>query len=239
MTLKDQAIQAMLLGDWQHATHLNKSLLRQDPQNIDALNRLAYAFVALGRIQEAKATYRKVLKLDTLNTIAIRNIKKLSDLSYRKIIKNGQGSLNYVNNSFIEESGKTKIISLVNLAPIKIIALLTSGQNVTISIKRSRIFVQNLNKEYLGMLPDDIGKRLIKLIKGGNQYDAYIKSVNEHNVMIFIKEIKRATRYKDHPSFLSLQDQNLNLSNNNQNMKNYKKVGYKFKGQDLDEEEVS
>jgi len=48
--LKDKAIQAMLLGDWKNATSLNKALLRDNPNDIDALNRLAYAFTILGRI---------------------------------------------------------------------------------------------------------------------------------------------------------------------------------------------
>ena len=53
MTVKDKAIQAMLLGDWKNAASLNKTLIKEDPKDIDALNRLAYALTVLGKIPDA------------------------------------------------------------------------------------------------------------------------------------------------------------------------------------------
>ncbi|MDP2637511.1 MAG: tetratricopeptide repeat protein [Candidatus Levybacteria bacterium] len=221
--LKDKAIQAMLLGDWKNATLLNKSLLNENPNDIDALNRLAYIFTILGRIKDAKSTYKKVLKLDVLNQIASRNIKKLTDLDPEKI-SNNEYPLKFVNQVFLEETGKTKIISLVNIAQPKVIAFLTTGQPLTISIKRSKIFVQDQNKQYLGVLPDDIGNRLIKLIKGGNTYITCIKSTNPHNVSVFIKEVKRASRYKDQPSFLETPDKDLTITKSKKRSKNSKEL---------------
>jgi hypothetical protein len=210
MTLKDKAIQAMLLGDWKNATSLNKAIIKDCPKDIDALNRLAYIYTILGKIQDARSIYRKVLKIDILNQIAIRNIKKLTELGSRQV-KNST-PLKGLDNTFIEETGKTKIISLVNTAQPKIIAHLTTGQLAVITIKRSKIFVQDENQQYLGVLPDDIGRKLIKLIKGGNVYKACIKSATEHNVCVFVKEIKRASRYKNQPSFPQASDQELGLS---------------------------
>lgn len=237
--LKDKAIQAMLLGDWKNATSLNKALLKDNPDDIDTLNRLAYAFTILGRIKDAKSTYKKVLKLDILNQIAIRNIKKLTDLGPRRIAKNKD--IKYVNYQFLEETGKTKIISLINTAQPKIIASLTTGQSLIIAIKRSKIFIQDQNSQYLGVLPDDIGRRLIKLIKGGNEYTVCIKSATEHGVSVFIKEIKRAGRYKNQPSFLQTQDKDLNLSKESTKIKNFRqtKDEEEDKNYSLDEEEVS
>lgn len=238
--LKDKAIKEMLLGNWQNATTLNKTLLKEDPNNIDTLNRLAYAFTVLGKIKEAKSTYKKVLKLDSLNQIATRNLKKLSEKGFKKAFKNSQNNLRYVNHAFLEETGKTKIISLINLAPPKITSLLATGQSLIPCVKRSKIFIQDQNKEYIGVLPDDIGKRLIKLIKGGNEYDAYVKSANDHNVTIFIKESKRALRYKDYPSFLQTIDQELNLSKGKGKAKNYKKLTDEIAEKDhLEDEDVS
>ncbi|MDO8582999.1 MAG: tetratricopeptide repeat protein [bacterium] len=221
--LKDKAIQAMLLGEWQDATSLNKALLQENPQDIDALNRLAYAFTILGRIKDAKSMYKKVLKLDILNQIAIRNIKKLNDLGPGQIGK----SMNFskgVSSTFLEETGKTKIISLVNTAQPNIIALLTTGQPTVISIKRSKIFIQDQNEQYLGVFPDDIGQRLIKLMKGGNTYEACIKSATEHNISVFIKEKKRALRYKNQPSFPQAADQDLALSKGKTKIKSFKDI---------------
>ena len=222
--LKDKAIKAMLLGNWQNATSLNKILLKEDPNDIDALNRLAYAQTILGKIKDAKSTYRKVLKLDTLNQIAMRNIKRLSEGGFKKTLKNGVSNFRHLNHAFLEETGKTKIISLVNLAQPKVIAMLAAGESLVICIKRSKIFIQDQNKQYVGVLPDDIGKRLIKLIKGGNLYDAYVKSANTHNVTIFIKEEKRASRYKDYPSFLQTIGEDLTFSKGKAKIKNYKRL---------------
>lgn len=205
MPSKNLAIQTALAGDWQNATSINKALLNDNPNDIEALNRLAFAFTVLGKIKDAKATYKKVLELDSLNPIAIRNLKRLSDTkSLGKGLK--KQSVTYVHNTFLEETGKTKIIELVNLAQPRITANLRIGQPLSISIKRLKIFIQDTEKQYIGVLPDDIGKRLIKFIKGGNKYETFVRSANNHAVVVFIKEKKRATHFKNQPSFLQKND---------------------------------
>lgn len=200
MPSKNLAVQNALKGDWQNATSINKALINDNPNDVEALNRLAFAFTFLGKIKNAKATYKKVLKIDALNPIAIRSLKRLTDTN-----NYGRGKnllTTHVYNTFLEETGKTKIIELVNTAQPRVIASLRIGQSLTISIKRSKIFIQDMEKQYIGVLPDDIGKRLIKLIKGGNQYETFVRSANSHRVAIFVKEIKKVKRFKNQPSFL-------------------------------------
>ena len=96
----------------------------------------------------------------------------------------------HVHNTFIEETGRTKLVELVNIAQPRIISGLRIGQPLKIYVKRLKIFVENLEKQYIGVLPDDIGNRLISLIKGGNQYEALIRSADNHHVIVFLKEIK-------------------------------------------------
>lgn len=206
--LKDQAIQNALAGDWQKAVSINKLLIKENPLDIDALNRLAFAYSILGRIKDAKNTYQKVLKIDSLNPLALRNLKKIGD---SKKIKNdienaSSTSMIRVTNMFIEEQGKTKIVELVNVAQPFVINNLRTGQSLTLSIKRLKIFALSDGKQYIGVLPDNIGKRLIKFIKAGNQYDAYVKSAFDQHIIIFIKEIKRTSRLKDQPSFISISE---------------------------------
>ena len=204
-SFKDQAIQTALTGDWEKAISINKLLIKENPTDIDALNRLAFAFSILGRTKDAVSTYQKVLKIDSLNPLALQNLKRIGDLKTIKNNnrKNSATSLMYVNNMFIEEQGKTKIVELVNVAQPSLINALRSGQALNLSVKRLKIFVLSEGKQYIGVLPDNIGKRLIKFIKAGALYDAYVKSASTHKVNIFIKEVKRAKRYKDQPSFLS------------------------------------
>jgi len=211
MTVKNQAIQTALEGNWTNAIKLNKNLIQEDPQDIDALNRLSFAYTIIGKLKEAKSTYQKVLDIDPLNPIALRNLKKLKDKGFNAA---GNGSSNaHLNNDFLEEPGKTKVVELINIAQPKFVEGLRTGQSVELSVKRLKIFILE-QKQYIGVLPDDIARRLIKFIKGGCVYDAYIKSSNPHRVTIFIKEIKKTTRFREQPSFTSTSDTPLALDKN-------------------------
>lgn len=206
--LKTQAIQIALMGNWEKAAQLNIEILQQDPKDTEALNRLAFALTALGNIKEAKEAYDRVLLIDPLNPIAMRGLKKL----------NSPGDhtsgipTHLVSNMFLEESGKTKIVNLLNIAPLKILRNLQVGQTVTLVKKRNKIFIQDGDKLYIGVLPEDLGKRLIKFIEGGNMYEAYIKAATDHAVTIFMKETKRANRFKNQPSFLFGDKTHLSIS---------------------------
>jgi tetratricopeptide (TPR) repeat protein len=208
MTLKNQAIQTALNGNWQEAILINKSLIKEDPQDIDALNRLAFGYTILAKAREAKSTYQKVLAIDPLNPIALRNLKKLKDKSLLNL--SGGNLSGCINNKFLEEPGKTKVVELVNIAQPKVVEALRTGQSLILSIKRLKIFALE-SEQYIGVLPDDISRRLIKFMKNGCKYEAYVKSADQHKVTVFIKEIKKTTRYKDQPSFTSITDSPLSL----------------------------
>ena len=53
----------------------------------------------------------------------------------------------------------------------------------------------------MGTIPDDLSLRLIKFIKGGNRYQAFVKAVDRQNLEIFIQEIFRSKRFRNLPSF--------------------------------------
>jgi tetratricopeptide (TPR) repeat protein len=194
--LKTQAIQTALTGDWNTAVSLNQTILQEYPDDIDTLNRLAFAYACIGNQKEAKSLYQKVLTLDAQNPIALRNLKRLS----------GGTTANHavpMNNIFIEEPGKTKVVELINVAEKKLLAQLRAGEHVHLHVKRQKIFVQDGEKQFLGMLPDDIGRRLIDFINGGNEYVAYVKTIDNLRLLVFIKESKRSPRFKNQPSFPS------------------------------------
>src|SRR3990167_3655289 len=74
-SISHQAIDAALDSKWELALKLNKQIIKLDPQNIDALNRLAKAQIELGKINLAKKYYSEVLKIDPYNPIALKNLK--------------------------------------------------------------------------------------------------------------------------------------------------------------------
>lgn len=196
LTIKSQAIQTALVGDWPTAIDLNQQILQNDPNDIDTLNRLAFAFLSSGDPKNAKEVYEKVLSLDMQNPIAIRNIKRLNDVNIKR------PSIT-INNLFIEEPGKTKVIELNNIAEKKVISHLRSGEKLELKIKRSKIFAYDLEDQFVGMLPDDLGQRLIKFMEVGNEYEAYVRTVDSNKVSVFIRETKRTKKFSNQPSFVS------------------------------------
>lgn len=199
LSLKNQAIQTALVGDWTTAITLNQQILEEDPNDIDTLNRLAFAFLSAGNPKDAKELYEKVLSLDMKNPIALRNLKRLGDPISKK-------PTFLINNLFIEEPGKTKVMDLINIADKKVIAYLRSGEKLVLTIKRSKIFVLDQENQFIGMLPDDTGQRLIKFIEAGNEYEGYVRTVDSNKVSIFIREIKRVKKFKHQPSFISVSE---------------------------------
>ena len=202
--LKSQAIQTALVGDWTNAVALNQQILVETPEDIDTLNRLAFAYLSLGKTKDAKNLYEKVLSLDMKNPIAIRNLKRLNDGKTDKTNVT-------LNNIFIEEPGKTKVIELLNVADKKIISHLRSGETLDLRIKRNKIFAIDSENQYIGMLPDDICQRLIKFMEGGNTYEAYVRTIDNNRACIFVRETKRMKKFRDQPSFVSTEKTKLSF----------------------------
>lgn len=200
-SLKDQAIKLALDNNWDDAIALNKQILEENQQDIDTLNRLAYAYMQSGKFDDAKSTYTLVTDIDKTNPIAVKNLKKLVALSQSKNGINPQSHTNHMDNVFIQEAGKTKTIELSNIADKRTLMSLQHGDEVILTIKRSKVFALTSDKAFVGMLPDNVGIRLISFIKGGNEYQACIKSVDERSVSVFIKETKRAKKFFNQSSF--------------------------------------
>ena len=202
-TILKTAISAALSQEWQKAISANQSLLKENKEDVSSMNRLAYAYVRIGKPDEAKKLYKKILQLDKYNNIAINNLEKLNSLP--KSIKSAQNkkSVSIVSPSlFIEEPGKTKTIALINIAPVVILSGLNPGELIFLHAKKHSIDVRSENNVYLGALPDDSAFRLLKFIKAGYEYKVYVKGTTKSSITIFILETKRAKRFMSQPSFL-------------------------------------
>lgn len=203
---KDLAVRYALQNKWKEAYLENKKLLGEDPNDTDTLNRLAYSLIKLGKFKKAKIFYKKVIKIDKTNPVALKNLIRLDTISKRatrEFVLSSQASGVNLQDVFIEEAGKTRTVELKNIADKKTLSMLQPGDSVILTIKRSKIFVQMRDKTFIGMLPDSIGMRMVPLINGGNEYSACIKSLGEKSVAIFIKETKRMSRFKNYPSFIN------------------------------------
>lgn len=192
-----KAIAQALAGNWKEALKLNKEILKKDPKDVDALNRLARAHAELGNSKKAKSLVKKVLKIDPFNTIATKALLKWKDGAGSKTPQIAITSVE----DFLEEPGKTKLVSLLYLGDSSLISKLDAADEVKFSPGAHRISVITIDGKYIGRLPDDLSARLRRFIKAGNIYKVVIKSTEPNDVKIFIKEVKRAEALADVPSF--------------------------------------
>lgn len=205
LSLSNQAIEAALVFDWNKAIELNRKLDKSRPENTDCLNRLARAYFEVGKYQQAKKIYQQVLELDPYNTIAQKNLKKVS--SFKKNIDGQELTDPKLTTAispslFLEESGITKVVSLIKVAEPQKLSKLCSGLMVNLLAKNRGISVADQEGHYLGVLPDDTGHLMLRLLKGGNKYQAIIKSVKINGLTILIREVFRSRKFKNQSSFL-------------------------------------
>lgn len=205
LSLNQQAIEAALNSNWEQALKINKQIIKDDPQNVDALNRQARAYMELGRSNLAKKYYSEALKFDPYNPIAIKNLKIIKSFKF-----NGQTNHTPLHNGlsklsaslFLQEPGKTKIVSLLNVAEPQKLSQAFCGMKVEMVIKLRKITIVDPYGNYLGVLPDDTTHLMLRLLKGGNKYELFIKSIKVNGLSILIKEVFRSKRFKNQPSFL-------------------------------------
>ncbi len=202
--LVQYAITAALSADWGEATKINRKILKVEKDDIEALNRLAKAHIALGNHQKAQKIYKQVLTIDPYNLIARKNSEKIGKSdgkNHHNGSHNGQAPAINLSAIFLFEPGKTKIVNLLNLAPPAILCTLNCADKVTINPKKHAVSIASLEDVYLGALPDDLAHRLISFIAGGNQYEAYVKCVTTKILTIFIREVYRSEKFFNQPSF--------------------------------------
>ncbi len=197
------AISAALNCRWDEAVTLNNKIIKEDPDNIDALNRIAHAYFELGNLKLAKKFYTQVLKFDQYNPIATKNLKIIKTFKDDDVLtQTNHHTVQMSATMFLQEPGKTKVISLTKVAEPQKLSKLSCGILTQLVAKGRGLTVLDGAGEYVGVLPDDVAFHLLKLMKGGNQYEAYIKSIRVNGVSLFIRETVRSAKFRNQPSFL-------------------------------------
>jgi len=197
----DKAINLAMQNRWSEAAELNREIVQDFPKDVDAHNRLGKALMELGRYPEARDCYAESVRIDPMNTIAQKNLARLN-----KLVEEATGAAESAPTPvdpslFIEETGKTAVTSLADLAAADMLARITAGDPVTLEVHRNIVRALGPAGELLGKLEPKIGQRVIRLMKEGNQYTAAVTSVDEQSVRIIIREAHRAPSMGDRPSF--------------------------------------
>lgn len=195
--LRAKAIQAVKDSDWKVAVQINQEILDQSPKNLEAMNRLGLAYLKLKKEKEAIKVFKNVIKIDRSNIIANKHLRKLKNKE-----KTADVIFNH-NADFIEEPGKSKIISLHRLTNRCQLCELKVGQQCFLQIKNRYISIIDEKNKHVGALPEDISFRLSKLIADGNQYSCIVYRVDDKQCCIQLKEIFRSKKNLQLQSFPS------------------------------------
>lgn len=184
--LTREAISLAMQGKWKEAISVNQMILDNFPTDVEAYNRLGRAWMELGEYAQAREAYRKALELDPHNKIARKNLERLEMLGEAPAPKH-RDEHRIAPQLFLEETGKSGIVNLINLAPQEVLARMGAGDEVQLRIEGNRLLVADKTGEYLGEVEPTHARRLIRLMEGGNKYAAAIAGL-DGGVRVFIKE---------------------------------------------------
>ncbi len=128
-----EAIALAMQSRWQEAVTVNRGILEIFPTDIDAYNRLGRAFMELGAFAKAKEAYSQALALDPNNSIAQKNLQRLSLLPDSHVsakVKRREVAPAL----FIGEMGKAGVVKLQDLAPPEVLARMAAGNQVYLKV---------------------------------------------------------------------------------------------------------
>jgi tetratricopeptide (TPR) repeat protein len=184
--LAETAIAHATRGEWEAAVEANRSLLELGP-DIDAYNRLGKALAELDRHAEALVAYEAALERDRTNRIAQRNVERLRMLA---AASDGAGEKpeKAPATLFIEEMGKTGHARLINIAPPLRLAQVSAGDAIGLRADGD-LLIAHVGGNQIGQVEPRVALRLVKLMKGGNRYEAAITNLHEDEVRIIIREV--------------------------------------------------
>ena len=98
------AIALAMQSRWPEAVAVNRSLIDDFPGDLESYNRMGRALTELGRIDEAREAFGRVLEVSPHNTIARKNLDRLEQLGDN--LPRNQPTHRRATRAFIGESGQ-------------------------------------------------------------------------------------------------------------------------------------
>jgi len=221
-----RAIESALAGNWKDAAEANRQAIALAPGDVEAHNRLGKALAELGHVAQAIKTYGATTRLDPQNTIAKRNLERLSRVAAsipktprRRAAKAGHrgaangrpGSSGAAANTrsskkagsgaFLMDRGRSIVTRLHSPAAASVLATVVPGDLLTLEPEEDAVVITVPDGEHLGVLDPRLGARLARLISGGNRYEAVVASSSADAVSVLIREVYRAPALARQASF--------------------------------------
>ncbi len=198
--IESQAVDAAIRGDWDQAIQLNTQILRKFKGNIPALLRLGFAYLQMNKYVQSLAAYRLVLKTQPQNSIACEYVEKI-ELRKKNAPSTPRSNLVLDSNIFIELPGKTKAVTLGQLGQKSVLAKLMVGEEVYLFIRKHHVEIRTESDEYIGVLPDDVGVRLMYFLENESEYTVYIQEASLSNIIVFMREMSKGKKVEKLVSF--------------------------------------
>lgn len=193
--LTAEAQAAALAGDWDLSITLNEQMLERFPRDPEALNRKGHALIELRQLTAARDAYSEALKADPANMIARRNLQRLEMLYNRAdgLPEGEDATTSMIPNSsvFIEEVGRTWVDELANPEDLGILAEVSPGAKLTLSVEDGRLVVRSDDGHRLGEIEERTGSRVIDLLDGGNRFEIYALGISGHSLRVILRETFR------------------------------------------------
>ena len=155
---------------------------------------------------EAHEAYSQTLKFSPGNAIAKKNVDRLGNLLQQSAAKSSTVRTigeRLDTNLYIDETGKTGVTELINLATPATLATVSVGDKVQLQVSGHTLFIQTLAGETIGQVEPRMANRLIKFMADGNRYAAVITAMEQNQVRIRIREIYQHPRMFGQVSFPS------------------------------------
>jgi tetratricopeptide (TPR) repeat protein len=182
-----EAIDLAMQARWQEAVDVNRELLEKFPQDVDTLNRLGRAYLELGQYKLSRESYGNSVKLDPYNAIANRNLRRLNDIKGKEKVEVETDKVEP--EQFIEELGKSGVVTLIDLAPKESRAGVVAGDKAVLKVDGSFLVVENGRGNYLGKVEQKYALRLIRLMLGGNRYSAVVVKSTAEGMTVMVREM--------------------------------------------------
>ena len=203
--LTAEAQDAALDGNWELALALNDQMLERFPRDAEALNRKGRALIEMRQLAAARDAYSEALKADPANMIARRNLQRL-EMLYNRTDGAPEGEhivVSTIPNSavFVEEVGRTWVDELANPAELGILAEVSPGEKLELTVNDGRLVVHSEDGRHLGEVEARTGSRVIDLIEGGNRFEAYALGISGQSLRFILRETFRDPSQADKIAF--------------------------------------
>ncbi|MBV9132615.1 MAG: tetratricopeptide repeat protein [Chloroflexi bacterium] len=198
-TKSEQAISLAMKNRWDEAAQINREILDNFPNEVDAYNRLGKALTELGRYAEARDAYAQAVKLDPLNGIASKNLQRLGKLAAEGSAAPAPSPVDP--RLFIEESGKTTVTQLTDLRRNEAATKLSAGDQLQVARRGNQVVVCDQAGTEIGRIEPKLEQDLIRLLDLGNQYSVFVTAASDQILHVIIRETHRSATMGNRPSF--------------------------------------